>query len=157
MSYRLSRNLEASLVQWLEEGLAEDWANWTIRVVKAFTQAHDGTLPAICVNFVTANPTQLEIGSSTWLKNPEVSFRLFCRNDGERLDLASWLLDKLEESIDYYEYTITDGEISQQTLVGKIVVGEILKDIKELTNTENLVQTDKFRHNITFRCRVATT
>jgi len=153
-TYSLGRNIEASLINFLTDALIKD--NWKdIRLTKSFAQVYDGTLPAICVQYNTANATTLELGSGTWLKEPEITIRLFCTSDGQRLDLAAWLLDKLEDSIAYYEYEITSGEISKKTQTGYINVTTIRRDEKEIVNLEPIKLTDKFRHNITFRCRIS--
>jgi hypothetical protein len=153
MAYRISRNTEASIIDWLTEELSAD--NWIgIRVVKSFTQVYDGILPAICVQVVTPNPVKLEIGSPTWLQNIEVAIRIFAKDDGQRLDLSDWLLEKLENSIVYSQYTVTNGVASKEPK-GLIQINTVIRDEKELTNTEGLEKEDKFRHIISFLCRVA--
>lgn len=150
MAYRLRRNCIASIIDWLNTQLFED--DWKgIRVVKEFTQVYDGTLPAMCVQFITPNSKKKEIGSGVWLKTPDMSIRIFATDNGQREDLAEWLLEKLENSVDYYEYE--SGGVSKE-LKGKISINKILKDEKELVNTENLAQEDKARHIISFSCRV---
>ncbi|MHA1294643.1 MAG: hypothetical protein ACTSQJ_18560 [Promethearchaeota archaeon] len=153
--YRLSRNIEASLIDFFTEQFEIDWSEFNIRTVKVFLQAYEGTLPAVCIEEVTTNPVKKEIGSSAWLKIPEISIRVFATSDGLRKDLRDYIIDKLEGNIPYYQYTITDGGVTEKTLAGQIVVREILRDAKELTNTENLELADKFRHIIIFSAIIA--
>jgi len=154
MSYRISRNLEASLIDWLTEELED--AGWTgIRIEKAFAEIYRGTLPAICINVIDISPEKLEIGSKTNLKYFTVNIRIFALNDGQRLDLSDWLLDLLEDDINYYSYVITNGQVASKDLTGKIVIRTITRMEKELTNTEGLAKEDKYRHLIEFICFVA--
>jgi len=94
MAYRISRNIEGSIIEWLQAAVDADWASFNIRIVKAFTQVYNGSLPVFCVQVITPNPTKLEIGSATWLRNIEVSIRIFAQEDGARLDLSDWLLKR---------------------------------------------------------------
>lgn len=158
MAYRISRNIEASVIDKITADLVTDgWSTFNIRVEKAFSEVYQGTLPCILVQVNSLDPTKLEIGSKTWLKYFEVSIRIFATGDGLRLDLADWMTDKLEDDINYYVYTIVSGVVSTKVLSGKIVVlpDGILRNEKELINTDNLVNEDKYRHIITFRCYIA--
>jgi hypothetical protein len=153
--YRISRNCEGSIINWLEIKLEEDF--WSVRVEKAFSKIYDGTLPAMAVMVGPTTITRREIGGKTFLKVPEISIRIFATSDGQRLDLKDWLIDELENDIDYFTYSIEDGQAEQKLLAGKISIRQILRDDKELSNIENLNKVDKFRHIITFSAHVALT
>ena len=153
--YRISRNIEASLIDTITTWIASDWSTFNIRVEKAFAEVYKGTLPCIVVNVLEINPVKLEIGSKTNLKYFTVNIRVFCTSDGQRLDLSDYLLDKFEDDIDYYAYTITDGGVSSKVLTGRIVVTRWFDNRKELTNTENLEKEDRYRHILSFECIVA--
>ncbi len=151
--YRISRCVEKSVINWLTIKLSE--ANWSnVRVEKNFIDADREPLPSICVGADLIAPETLEIGSKTRRKIFEVSIRLFATDDGMRLDISDYLLDELEDDIPYYTYTIVNN-IPSGVLSGKIIITEIVRHEKELTNTEGLEQTDKFRNITTFRCYVA--
>lgn len=152
--YRISRNIEASSIDWLTEELED--AGWTgIRTEKSFAQVYEGKLPCILINVASLDTTKLEIGSKTNLKYFEVSIRIFSTSDGQRLDLADFITDLLEDDVNYYAYTITGGEVSDKTLSGRIVVLNTLRNEKEIMNIELVGEKDKFRHIISFRCHVA--
>ena len=152
--YRLYRNIEKSIIDFLIEALDDD--NWKgFRVEKSFSRAHDGTLPAISVNVEEPDIKRIEIGSNLYEELVTVSIRLFCDDDGQRLDLASWLLEKVMPGIDYYEYTITSGKASHETLPdGIISIQSILASRKELRNTDEVDKKDKFRHLFQFTCKI---
>ena len=154
MAYRISRNCEASLIDYLTQKLIDDgWSG--IRVEKSFAQVYGGTLPCICVNVLEIRPEKLEIGSKTNLKYFIINIRIFAKSDGQRLDLADWMLDLLEDDINYYIYTITNGEVFSKILTGRIVITRWLDDTKELTNTEVLEHEDRYRHLLSFEAIIA--
>jgi hypothetical protein len=151
--YRISRNIEASLVDFITSALTTD--SWTgIRVEKGFPQDYKKITPFIGVEVLDLNPEKLEIGSKTHIKYYNVKIRIFATNDGQRLDLADWLFDKLEDDVLYYAYTIANGVVSVKTLTGKITINGQIANGKELQNTENLEKEDKYRHLFSFECHV---
>jgi len=152
--YRISRNIEASLIDWITEELVEHgWIG--IRVEKSFSEVYKGTLPCICVNALEIRPEKLEIGSKTNLKYFTVNIKIFATSDGQRLDLSDWLLDELERDIDYYTYTITNGEVTDKTLLGRIILTRWFDNRKELQNTEILESADRYRHLLSYECIIA--
>lgn len=154
MAYRISRNIEASLIDRITADLATDgWSG--IRIEKSFAEVYKGTLPCICINALEIRPEKLEIGSKTNLKYFTVNIRIFATSDGQRLDLSDWLLDKLEDDTDYYSYTITGGIVSAKVLAGRIVITKFFDNRKELVNTEILEKEDRYRHLLSMECIVA--
>ena len=154
MSYRISRNIEASLIDRITADLATDgWVG--IRVEKSFAEVYKGTLPCICINAVEIRPELLEVGSKTNLKYFTISIRIFATSDGQRLDLSDWLCDKLEDDTNYYVYTIASGIVSAKILTGRIVLIRWFEDRKELVNTEVLEKEDRYRHLLSFEAIVA--
>lgn len=154
MAYRISRNIEASIIDRITADLVT--GSWTgIRVEKSFAEVYKGTLPCIVVNALEIRPQKLEIGSKTNLKYFTVNIRIFALNDGQRLDLSDWMLDKLEDDTDYYVYTISGGIVSAKVLTGKIVITRIFDNRKELVNSEGLESVDRYRHLISFEAIVA--
>jgi len=152
--YRISRNIEASLVDFITAELTTD--SWTgIGVLKGFPQDYKGKAPFIGVEVLSLDPVKLEIGSKTHIKNYNVKIRIFATNDGQRLDLADWLFDELENDITYYAYTITSGVVSAKVATGKIVIGSWNNNEKELQNTADLEKEDKYRHLLSFDVTVA--
>lgn len=153
MAYRISRNTEASLIDWLTEELAN--AGWSgIRIEKAFSEVYNGTSPCILVNVLETRPEKLEIGSKTNLKYFTVNIRVFATSDGQRLDLSDFITDLLEDDIDYYNYTITNRVVSSKILTGRIVILRFFENRKELQNSENLEKEDRYRHLLSFECLV---
>ena len=153
-TYRESRNLEGSIVQFLEAKLTQDkWSG--ISVVKGWPQDYKGKIPLVGVEALEKRPRKLEIGSGRHIIYRIARIRLFCTSDGQRLDLSDWIFSKLEsEDIPYYEYKIVEGKVSEKILAGKISITRWLRHLKELQNTEGLEREDKFREIIEFEARI---
>ena len=152
--YRATRAIESSVVDYLIAQLV--LSSWTgINVIKSSAEIYLGKYPAIVVMVAGGKRyVRREIGSKTYIKYYTLNLRIFADNDGQRLDLAEWLGDLLEFDIDYYTYTITNGVVSSKVLAGKINITEIIRDDKELTNTEGLIKEDRCRHLITCRVKI---
>lgn len=156
MNYRLSRNCEASIIDFITEKLAVD--GWTgIRVEKVFAEVYKGTLPCICLGISTRPDKRREIGTNSLLKFINVEIRIFATNDGLRLDLSDWILEQVMPGMAYYIYTVINGKVSEKILAGRINILEILANRKELVNLEGLSKEDRYRHLLSLRCKVATT
>jgi hypothetical protein len=155
--YRESRNLEQSIVEFLEGELTETPNNWdNVFVIKAFSQVHKkwtSDNPVICVNMFSPSSVRKEIGGKTFNNTYTMNIRIFGTDDGNRLDLSDFILNLLENDLDYYEYTV-DGENISGEVKGKISILRITRNEKELINVENLAQSDKFRSIITFECHI---
>lgn len=152
-AYRISRSIEASLIDWLTEELEQ--AEFDVRVEKVFANVYKGTLPCVLIQQNLEEFDKLEIGSKTNIKYFYINIRIFAKDDGLRLDLKDFITELLEDDINYYSYIIVNGVVTSKMLSGKIVVLNILRNEKELINTENLESEDKYRHLISFRCYVA--
>jgi hypothetical protein len=154
MAYRLSRNVEASVIDKITADLVTD--GWTgIYCEKVFSEIYEGHFPAILVNVTDRPEKRLEVGSDGLSDFVNIEIRIFAENDGQKLDLADWILPKIMTGINYYTYNITGGIVSEKILAGRISVLEITANRKELANLEGLAKEDKYRHLISVRARVA--
>lgn len=155
MPYRLSRNIEASLIDFVTAELVTDgWSG--IRVEKSFVEAYNGELPCIVINVSDRVDIRRELGTNTLSNYSIVEIRIFATSDGQRLDLSDWILSKIMPGINYYAYTIVNGEIDSKVLSGRINVLEVRENRKELRITDTTEREDRYRHLLSFRIRVAT-
>jgi hypothetical protein len=153
--YRNYRNIEASLIDYITYELAYASPPWIIRVEKSFAEVYEGTPPCICVNEEDSDVKLREIGSNSYLEDILVSIRIFATSDGQRLDLAAWMLSKIMPGTNYYEYVISSGVVSSKVLKGTISVLKVTANRKELRATDNLDVMDRYRHILSFKVRVA--
>ena len=153
-SYRISRNTEACVVDYIKAQLLAD--GWTgIRIEKSFAEVYKGELPCICINSPDRPIKRREIGSNEIFKDITIEIRIFATSDGQRLDLADWVIEKVIPGIIYYQYVITNGVVTTKTAKGRININEVTDNRKELKNTENLDKEDRYRHLISLNCRIA--
>jgi len=121
MSYRLSRNVEASIIDYITTQLATD--GWTgIYVEKSFAEIYKGKFPSILVSVSDRPEERLEIGDNVLSNFVNFEIRIFAENDGQRLDLSDWILPKIMNGIIYYTYTITNGVVSAKVASGRISI-----------------------------------
>jgi hypothetical protein len=154
-NYRISRNIEKSLLDFITYQLAHATPVWTgIRVEKGFSKDYKEKIPMIGVEALEIRPQKKEIGSKTNIKYYTVKIRIFASDDGQRLDLSDWLFDLLEDDINYNTYIITNN-VATGTLAGRIVITKWFRNSKELQNTENLESEDRCRHIFEFEAIVA--
>lgn len=156
--YRVSRNVEASLIDFITEQLqADGWQG--VRTEKVFANVYNGQFPCILVNIINVIPIRKEVGNYETLKRYLVAFRIFTEDDGQRLDLSDWLLEQLEPGIDYYTYTTKlagkKKVVDSKTIAGRIDIRRFIENKKELENIQNLATEDKHRHLITVEMEVS--
>lgn len=82
--FREARNVELSLLYYLEQNLAADWSGTT--VVKTFKKvyARDTALPIVCVRLADTSTTRLEVGSDTLDNRYLLVIDIFVSDDGMR-------------------------------------------------------------------------
>jgi hypothetical protein len=152
MGYRLSRNLEASLIDYFRAALITD--SWVgVQCEKSLKQS-EIKLPCILIYCSNTDTQKKEIGSGEYIKYPNIVIRIYGTNEGNREDLADWVLEKLEGTINYYTYT-NGGETKSQ-VAGGISIIKIIRDTKELSSTdpEAIEFRDRYRHVLEVSCLV---
>ena len=148
MSYRTSRNLEATIIQYIEDQLAGDWTN--VAVEKTFAKVEPSNLPVICVRVGVTEHTRAEIGETSTHRTANILLDIFAKSDGQRLDLKDFLIEKLKNGLPYYEYTIINGKIQDKTQNGRInilTIDDVPVDFD--VDKNELGVTDRYRHLIT--------
>jgi len=150
MAYRISRNAEASIIQFLETELASAWSG--IAVEKSFARIYEIKLPSICVRCRDSIHTKAELGSNSTTREISVLIDIFASDDGMRLDLKDFLIEKLKHGIPYYLYEIENGQIKSKTLNGRLTTLEMTESpINFDTEKSELDSRDRYRHLITLR------
>jgi len=151
MAYRISRNLEASIIQYLQTKLEEDGWNG-VNVEKTFKRVYstEVTVPIICVRLGNTDHEFVEIGTNSTMRNPLILVDIFASSDGQRLDLKDYLISILKHGCIYYEYVINgNGEIESKIANGKIKILGIDDTIVDLNiDKDALDPKDRYRHLI---------
>ena len=146
--FQQARNVELSTIYYLEQQINANWSN--VNVVKSFTQVYDKPLPVVCIQLDSATRDRLEIGSNTLDNTYVITIDIFARSDGQRIDLADFIIDKLKNGWTYYLHSHASGDKTklERTADGKVQLLSIIEDrkVEILPNPE---EKDRFRHLIT--------
>jgi hypothetical protein len=147
-TYRISRNLEASIIEFIRDELTGSWSD--VNVEKTFSRVYEIDLPVILVRCGTATHEKAEIGENSTRRTSSILIDIFADHDGQRLDLKDWLISVVKDGFPYYEYEIVNGQIDSKTQTGKIRVQEITDNPIDFdTPKDNLEPHDRYRHLIT--------
>lgn len=148
MTYRISRNFEASILDFLTEQLNLAWSG--ISVEKTFSRIYDISLPSVCVRLSDSIHNKAEVGGDSTIRTALVLINIFAENDGQRLDLKDYIVEKVRAGIPYYEYTISGAVVQTKTQNGRIRVLNIDDTPEDFEVDKNLLnKTDRNRHLIT--------
>lgn len=148
-AYRTSRNIEASIIDTIKDELTlGGWNN--INVEKTFARVEPAKIPAIVVRVGNTTHIRAEVGGTSTYRQPLVLIDIFGTDDGIRLDLKDFLIEKLKSGIPYYNYVISNGQVQTKTLDGRINVVNISDTEVNLgIDKDDLDVIDRFRHLLT--------
>lgn len=146
--YRITRDVEASIIDFLKPLFLADWSSE--QVEKTFKRAYELPLPSIVIRVGDTEHDRAEVGDNATIRTAQVLIDIFAENDGQRLDIKDWLISAIKNGCPYYEYTITNGAVSNKTQNGRIRVLTI-EDVPVNFNIQknDLEVHDKYRHLIT--------
>lgn len=147
-SYRMSRNLEASIIEYLETNLKADWRG--VGIEKSFVKSYDVPLPVVCVRLGNTTHEWAEVGTTSTRRNALILLDVFTTSDGQRLDLKDYIIEKIKVGCPYYEYVTSNNRILSRTANGNIRVLSIEdKPLNFGSDKSELSAHDRFRHLIT--------
>ena len=159
MSYfTTARNVELSLLDYLETEINRSWSGITI--VKTFNQAYskDTDLPIVCARLLDQTSTRLEIGSDTLDNRYGLVIDIFATSDGQRIDLADFILDKLKDGWIYHIFSQTSGSPTtlDTTPSGRCRVMSFI-DNRRVDLGDNVDKKDRHRHTLSILVRMEAT
>lgn len=152
MTWRLYRNLENSLKDFLDTQISNDsliGENGNSIPVRVGRKEDDNwTIPCISVYMESETSERFEIGSNNRDERELLIIDIYASNEGERLDLAKWVTDAINNGFRYYAYTYNASNPESPT---KVAGG--LVNVNFLTNTrvnlgQNISEIDAHRHRI---------
>jgi len=148
MAYRTSRNLEASIIDYLQTNFTADWSG--INVEKTFARVYEISLPTICIRSNVTSHDKAEIGGDSTIRTVQVLIDIFASSDGQKLDLTDYIVDKIKSGCVFYNYVIASGTIQSKTANGRIRVTAIdVTPIDFNTDKDKLDVHDRYRTLIT--------
>jgi hypothetical protein len=148
-TYRISRNIEASIIDYIKDELFNGGFR-NINVEKTFARVYSIQLPTICVRLSDTTHTKVELGTETTFRTPLILIDIFATDDGLRLDLKDFLISKLKSGMNYYEYTISVGQVANKNQNGRIRVLTISDTpVNFDIDKSRLDEHDRYRHLLT--------
>lgn len=153
--YRITRNLEASLADFLKDSIEESPYSWSnINVEKGYSNVYTLSLPTICISAENTSYVKIQLGDNSFERNPMIVVDLFCENDGQRLDLKDTIVAILKDGCPYCEYkTKKEGRITiidTKTQKGRIRILDIDDTpINFAVEKDKLDVRDRYRHRLT--------
>ncbi len=152
LDWSLYRNLENSLKDFLDTEVTNDSVtdiNGNAVPVRVGRKEDDNwTLPCISLYFESETLPRLEIGSNNRDARELIILDIYATNEGERMDIAKWLTDTINDGWRYYSYlpNISTPETPNKTIGGWV-------SVNFLTNTrvilgQNIDELDAHRHRI---------
>jgi len=151
--FRESRNVELSIIYYLETSIAADWTG--VAVVKRFQDAYKVPLPVIAISLSDTVNNRKEVGSTSLINDYYVSIDIFAKSDGQRLDLADYIIDKMKDGCIYYTHSQTPGSPDTLTRAnaGFIHINRFSMNHKIDLGDEGVDTYDRFRHYIELTTR----
>jgi len=151
-SYRTSRNLEASIFDYISQNLKGTWSD--INIEKSFSRVYDISLPIIVLRVENTNYNRIELGSNSISREVLILVDIFAESDGQRLDIKDYLVSILKNEFPFYEY-YTEANSSGNYVVkrkstnGRVNVLTISDESINLNTAKNdLDKHDRYRHLI---------
>jgi len=152
LAWGILRNLENSIKDFLDTEIITDsvtdinGVNIPVRVGRK--NDDNWTLPCISLYNESETLSRFEIGSNNRDARELIIIDIYATNEGERLDLAKWLTDTINNGLRYYTYTYKPSNPESPT---KVAGGWINVDF--LTNTrvslgQNISEIDAHRHRV---------
>ena len=151
-TWSLYRNIEASLddfliAQALSDSL-KDINNNSISFQVGRKQSSSGELPLITMYMDSEVTTRFEIGSFKREDLQTVIIDIYAKTEADRLDLAKWVVDTINNGWTYYIYADSaDPDVPTKTASGRINVQTFLTN-ERVNLGQNTDTYDQHRHRI---------
>lgn len=152
--FRQLRNVELSTIYYLETQVVADWTGISVIKTKPNFAATDP--PIIAVKAISVFPKLREIGSRLMENTYNIIVDIYATSDGQRLDLAQYLEDKIIADWTYYIHSQSSGNPRELDRVenGKIKWQNFTQHAI-LDFTDSVDKPDRFRYILAFNVRVS--
>ena len=151
--YQTTRNIEASLVDYLQAQIDSSWTG--ISVIVGFEEAYVADMPIVALFVQDTLYTSIEVGNTNQQRQPLINLNIFATSDAQRLDLKDYIVTKLFAGCAYYKYTITSGEVSDKTADGRLDIFNITDTPVVFDDEANNDAHDRHRHVISFNVQLS--
>lgn len=157
LDWGIYRNIENSLKDFLEEEVFEDnvtdYSENLVPIRIGRKESDDWSIPCISLYIDAENsPRRLAIGGNLRDRRFLLIFDIYATDEGQRLDLASWLTKKIEDGFNYYTYYYDplDPDNLSKTLVGLANIDTFIANTRVALG-QNVDEVDAHRHRISIQ------
>jgi len=145
--YRTTRNIEASIIDFLTSKMSGNWDN--VEVTRVWDEVRKLTLPVVLIRCGTTLHNPVEVGGNSTWREPIIAIDIFASGDGQRLDLKDFIISEIKGGCPYYIYEIENRAIKSKTLSGRIRVTNIDDDPINFDLDKDIVDKyENYRHLI---------
>ncbi|MHA2012772.1 MAG: hypothetical protein ACTSWG_10435 [Candidatus Helarchaeota archaeon] len=152
LSWQFYRNLENSFKHFLETKVSDDSVtdiNGTAVPVRVGRKSDDDwSIPCIVGYFDSETDERLEIGSNNRLETYLFIIEIYASNEGERLDLAKWVKDTINDGFKYYSYSPNPTTPDSPTKIAGSWIHIDFVTNNRVNLGENVSDIDAHRHRI---------
>ena len=157
-NFSQARNVELSLLYYLETNLNADWTG--IAVLKSSNDVYTTTvnLPVVVAQLIDTQSVYKEVGATTLEDRYLAMIDIFAKSDGQRIDLAYYIKNKLKDGWVHYDHSRPSGNTAgdlTRVADGRDFVTEYPTDSR-VDFGEQVDQKDKYRHSLAIRIRKST-
>jgi len=152
LEWGFDRNLENSLQDFLTTEVVNDsvtdinGVNVPIRIGRK--NEDDWSLPCISVYVDSETAPRLEIGSNVRNDKQTMIIDIFATNEGERLDIARWVTNVINDGFRYYAFTPNASDPTSPTkIAGRLVQIDFLTN-NRVSLGQTISEIDNHRHTI---------
>ena len=117
-TYRQSRSIEASIIDFLTTNFDADWTG--VSIEKSFARVYSIDLPVVCVRANVTRHNRAEVGDYLTVREVNIIIDVFCTSDGQKEDFCDYIVEKLKSGCVYYDYVINNGAVQSKTENGRI-------------------------------------
>jgi len=147
--FSVTRNTELSVVKHLETQINANWSG--ITVVKSFLMSYEKALPVICVRMLNTDTFRKEIGTNAIRQKYSFIVDIFAKSDGQRIDLADFVVNALKDGCVYYQFSHSSGsnETLNEVADGRVTLLRFDSDSR-IDSGDSTVSHERYRHSIGF-------
>jgi len=145
--FKEARNIELSLIEYITNQINLTWTSTS--VVKGYFEDLKKSLPVVCVRLTNPTNKRKELGTNNLRNKYIILIDIFASSDGERLDLTSFITDKVIEGCIYYEYSKTiDNKDIIGAANGRVITESVLSNYK-VEMYEDAPKYERYHQSIT--------
>jgi len=151
-TYRPSRAIEASIIDYLSDCFETDWSNIYVGLSNAEEEGFQ--IPGVVVALSDTTHENVEMGSQNTYREALVFINIYATSNSQRLDIKDYVVSKIKLGCPYYTYIINNGSVNTRTETGRLKInieGDSPVDFN--IDKNDLPLEDRFRHLITILVR----